>query len=81
MDVLNQTELEHYWPESFVMSDSYLASHQVQIMGIATPGVWRLDVIGSREYNVTVSAQTKLKTHATLTEKGTSTHRCCTGEG
>lgn len=71
MDILNQTELEYYWPDSFVISDSYLASHQVHIMGNATPGVWRMDVVGDSEYNVTVSAQTELKTHASFAGKGT----------
>lgn len=75
-DVLNQTELERFWRDSFVISDSHLASHQVQILGGATPGVWRLDVTGEREYNVTVSAATELKAHA---EKGT--HRKLTVQG
>lgn len=63
---MNQTELEKIWPHSFVINDSHLASYQVQIMNIATPGVWQLDVIGDREYNITVSAQTEFQTHATL---------------
>lgn len=71
VDVLNQTELEQYWPDSVVISDSHLASHQIQIVGIATRGVWRLDVIGDHEYNVTISAQTELKAQAFLAEKGT----------
>lgn len=71
-DVRNQTVLERFWPNSFVISDSHLALHQIQILGIATPGVWRLDIMGESEYNVTVSAQTELKTHASFTEKGTT---------
>lgn len=70
-NILNQTELERFWPGSSVLTDSYLALHQVQIIGVATPGIWQLDVTGDRIYNVTISAQTELKTHALFTEKGT----------
>lgn len=71
VNILNQTELERFWSNSFVVSDSHLASHQVEILGVATPGVWNLVVMGQSEYNVTVSAQTELKTNVLHDEKGT----------